>query len=349
MPVTIKDIASSCGLSIYAVSRVLNDKPIYLVDAKRQLIVETAKKMGYTPNIIARNLRSKKSSMVGFVVNCISDNFHVQLIQDLNQKFSENGYSFIISTPRYGKMDYEYEQINNMLNLGCEIVLVSSRFSLYESPEIMENYAASLNSSGRILFIDSVIPSDKINYVCTDNRNDTCKAVSVFAEKGIRAFKFIRAAVPMPYAIHQRIEGMKDACRSHNIAFSEEDIRLFEARNHDGEIKKLVDEIAEPSLIFFESFSSYFPHFCEAFFQKGLKPGKDIFISGFDQPYIREPLSFYNKYGSFFDIKIPFLQQNRSVFAEEALNFLLSDRKELLRKNVNSEFINFDILGDIQL
>ncbi|MBL8994797.1 MAG: LacI family DNA-binding transcriptional regulator, partial [Spirochaetia bacterium] len=30
MPVTIKDIARESGLSIFAVSRVLNQKPIYL-------------------------------------------------------------------------------------------------------------------------------------------------------------------------------------------------------------------------------------------------------------------------------------------------------------------------------
>lgn len=344
MPVTIKDIAAASGVSIYAVSRVLNDKPIYLVDSKRKLILETAQKMGYSPNILARNLRSKKSGMVGFVVNCISDSFHVQLIQDLNQKFSENGYSFIISTPRYGKMDYEYEQINNMLNLGCEMVLVSSRFSLHDNTEIMEKYAESIHSSGKILFIDSVIPSEKVNYVCTDNRNDTCKAVSKFIEKGIRSLKFIRAAVPMPHAIYQRIEGMKDACRSHNVPFKDDDIILFNVRDTDSEIDRLAEQIEKPSLIFFESFSGYFTQFCDAFYRRNIKPGKDVFMCGFDQPHIKEPLVSCNKYGKFFDIAIPYLQQNRNAFADEALKFLFSDKTEPLRKTINSEFVNFEIL-----
>ncbi len=67
--VTMTDVAKACGVSQTLVSFVLNgrtDKGVS--DATREKVLSCAKKLGYTPNLAARLLRSEKSGCVGLSV-----------------------------------------------------------------------------------------------------------------------------------------------------------------------------------------------------------------------------------------------------------------------------------------
>jgi LacI family transcriptional regulator len=66
MAVTSKDIAGRLGFSQPTVSRILNgDKDYKVTAATRQLVIETAKEMGYLPNALARSLRRKQTGVIG--------------------------------------------------------------------------------------------------------------------------------------------------------------------------------------------------------------------------------------------------------------------------------------------
>ena len=56
--VTIKDIAKILGISVSTVSRALKDHPDISVDTKRE-VQALAKKLNYSPNVIALSLRNK--------------------------------------------------------------------------------------------------------------------------------------------------------------------------------------------------------------------------------------------------------------------------------------------------
>lgn len=66
MPVTAKDIASELDLSQPTVSRILNgDKGHRAAEATRKRVWETAKRLGYQPNAIARSLRHGRTDIIG--------------------------------------------------------------------------------------------------------------------------------------------------------------------------------------------------------------------------------------------------------------------------------------------
>jgi LacI family transcriptional regulator len=66
MAVTSKDIAGRLGFSQPTVSRILNgDKDYKVTPATRQLVIATAKEMGYLPNALARSLRRKQTGVIG--------------------------------------------------------------------------------------------------------------------------------------------------------------------------------------------------------------------------------------------------------------------------------------------
>lgn len=63
---TIKDVARAAGVSIATVSYVLNNKTGMVSEATREHVLETAKRLGYRPNINARNLQASRTGLIGY-------------------------------------------------------------------------------------------------------------------------------------------------------------------------------------------------------------------------------------------------------------------------------------------
>ena len=69
--VTISDIAREVGVSKTTISRYLNGSYGYMSDKTRRRIEQVIEQTGYVPNNVARTLRSKKSNLIGVVVNTL--------------------------------------------------------------------------------------------------------------------------------------------------------------------------------------------------------------------------------------------------------------------------------------
>lgn len=63
---TIKDVAKEAGVSIATVSYVLNNKIEFVSKDTRQQVLDAIERVGYTPNITARNLKSSKTRLIGY-------------------------------------------------------------------------------------------------------------------------------------------------------------------------------------------------------------------------------------------------------------------------------------------
>ena len=62
--VSMKDIAATCGVSVATVSKALNDHSD-IGEETKQHIKETARKMGYSPNSLARALKTNRTYNIG--------------------------------------------------------------------------------------------------------------------------------------------------------------------------------------------------------------------------------------------------------------------------------------------
>lgn len=100
MPVTIHDVARKLHLSITTVSRAL-DGYDDVADQTRQLVIETANKMGYAPNRAARQLRRQKTETVGFISPSIAkrfdEPFFTEFISGLGEELSRRNFDLLIS------------------------------------------------------------------------------------------------------------------------------------------------------------------------------------------------------------------------------------------------------------
>jgi LacI family transcriptional regulator len=100
MPTTIHDVARKLNLSITTISRAL-DGYDDVADRTRQLVIETANKMGYAPNRAARQLRRQKAETVGFILPSISKRFNepffTEFISGLGEELSIRNFDMLVS------------------------------------------------------------------------------------------------------------------------------------------------------------------------------------------------------------------------------------------------------------
>ncbi len=109
--VTIKDIAEYAGVSYMTVSRVLRGGNEHSEETRRK-VLQSAKKLGYRPNAIAKAFRTKKTGIVGLVMKrrdqrtVRSDMFYSRIIESIESELLVHDYNVLLSS-------IDTEQINN--------------------------------------------------------------------------------------------------------------------------------------------------------------------------------------------------------------------------------------------
>ena len=100
MAATIKDIAKKAGVSISTASNVLNNKTgiIKASQETRQRIMAAAEELDYSPSIMARGLRSGKSSLIGMMTPSIYESFFPEILQGIEDILNQNSYNMILCT-----------------------------------------------------------------------------------------------------------------------------------------------------------------------------------------------------------------------------------------------------------
>jgi LacI family transcriptional regulator len=93
---TIHDIARKLKLSASTVSRALNDNPV-ISEATRCLVKRIAEEMGYRPNTLAANLRTKRTNTIGVIVPLINRHFFSSVISGVEEVAYNRGFAVTIS------------------------------------------------------------------------------------------------------------------------------------------------------------------------------------------------------------------------------------------------------------
>jgi DNA-binding LacI/PurR family transcriptional regulator len=70
---TIKDVAREAGVSIATVSYVLNNKTHLVGKDTRQEVLDAIARVGYTPNVTARNLKASQTRLIGYAWHEVPD------------------------------------------------------------------------------------------------------------------------------------------------------------------------------------------------------------------------------------------------------------------------------------
>jgi DNA-binding LacI/PurR family transcriptional regulator len=92
---SIQKIARLAGVSVATVSRVLNNSES--VKAKnRERVLKAIAESNYQPNLLARQLRTARSSMILVLVSNIANPFCAEVVKGIEEEAEKNGFRILL-------------------------------------------------------------------------------------------------------------------------------------------------------------------------------------------------------------------------------------------------------------
>ncbi|RJT43433.1 LacI family DNA-binding transcriptional regulator [Rahnella woolbedingensis] len=92
---SIQKIARLAGVSVATVSRVLNNSNS-VKSKNRERVLEAIRESNYQPNLLARQLRTSRSSMILVMVSNIANPFCADVVKGIEEEAEKNGYRILL-------------------------------------------------------------------------------------------------------------------------------------------------------------------------------------------------------------------------------------------------------------
>lgn len=272
---TIKDVAREAGVSINTVSRALNGKPDVNSETKR-LVLEAAERLKYTPNKLARGLRSNKTGVIGVIVADIANPFFSAVVKGMGKAAKELGYSIILQDTGENYKNEE-EAIQIMISEQVDGLLIT--------PVQTEKRSIHMLQESGIPFVLVARHFNDLDtdYVVADDVQGGYLATAHLIEKGHEKIAFINGPAYNSSAI-ERFQGYKKALEEHDIELNEKLMRNGALTMEDGYTygkALLMDHDPQPTALF--TFSDFVAlGAMKAVHELGLRIPDDIAIVGYD-------------------------------------------------------------------
>jgi LacI family repressor for deo operon, udp, cdd, tsx, nupC, and nupG len=92
---SIQKIAKLAGVSVATVSRVLNNSDS-VKSKNRDRVLKAIRESNYQPNLLARQLRTARSSMILVMVSNIANPFCADVVKGIEEEAEKNGYRILL-------------------------------------------------------------------------------------------------------------------------------------------------------------------------------------------------------------------------------------------------------------
>ena len=210
--VTIRDVARQAGVSVATVSRFINQNvPVSPEVAERLEKVLT--ELRYVPHAAARHLASRKTRVVGLMLNNLHNDFFVPLLNGVEAVVRQKGYNLIVATYHANSRNVMPPPIGPHNTDGL----------LVFSDGLVDEDLANLNASGfpMVLVHRTSPPPLTIPSVTVENIEITHKLVEHLIQvHGKRRILFMRGPLYQEDSVRREV-GYKSALAANGIPFDE--------------------------------------------------------------------------------------------------------------------------------
>lgn len=187
--VTMRDVAKSSGFSPATVSIVLNNAPLarYIAPATKKRIEDTARKLGYRPNAMARFLRSKRSHSVGVMFFDITDPYCTPVLRGIENALYQSSHVPIFADAHNQRNRFE-RYLEMLLEHHVEALIVVANW-LFVDIQLLADVSKRNIPAATICW---ELPGDTVSSVMVDNEAGGRLALEHLYQLGHRRIAFIR-------------------------------------------------------------------------------------------------------------------------------------------------------------
>lgn len=213
--VTLNDIAEKLNLSTVTISKALRNHPD--ISPKTTKLIKTiADEMGYTPNIMARNLSARRSNTLGLVVPKIAHFFFGSIIECVYDLAFQKNYEIILTVSQESA-EREKKHLQTLLAMKVDgiIISITQETTDYSYFDLIERRGVPL------VFIDRIpeVPN-KYNTVCIDDRGGAFKAIEHAINLGYRKIAHFGGYDKISIG-RERKSGFIDAMKKYDLEINE--------------------------------------------------------------------------------------------------------------------------------
>lgn len=199
MPITINEVAKEAGVSITTVSRVLNNN--YPVKKEtRERIEKAIDKLNYRPNIMARGLITKRTSVIGIVVPGITNLFFSTIVEEIQSIIKKHGYSIFLCNTG-GAAKEEKDLVEDIICRQADgIIIIDPAID-----NIEEGYYKEVGTRLPIVIINSSSENNEFNSICYDEKVGLVEGFEYLRSLNHEKILFIRGEKSLAYEIREKI------------------------------------------------------------------------------------------------------------------------------------------------
>lgn len=178
--VTLKEVAQEAGVSMITASNIISGKRLdHASPATRHRVQEAARRLGYRPNLAARQLASRKNDVIGMLIDSESPIFYRDVLRELERLANAKGWRLQI-----GIVHNDLNSIRQYVNdfLGNQISYVVCATHNY--PDFGAEIPAMFEPFRNVVFLEEPLCPTRFPVVASDHNANYFHAAKGLIARG---------------------------------------------------------------------------------------------------------------------------------------------------------------------
>ena len=245
MKTTLDTIARNTGFSKSTISRVLNNKAHSSRISREtvEIILGEAERCGYTPNLIAKNLRKNHTQTIGLLVPSLSNPYFAEIASVIISEAQKCGYTTLVSDTKEDE-ELQNSSITTLISRPVDGIII---VPCGNDPAYLEQ---TNSQCVPVILVDRYYENSPLPYVVTNNFQGGYLATSLLIKNGHRDIACIQGP-PGATPNKKRIEGYLLVLKENGLEDRATIVgNEFSVQNGYLETKLLLNNEKRPTAIF---------------------------------------------------------------------------------------------------
>lgn len=215
--VSMKDVSRLAGVSVATVSNVITGKKAVSEQVRRR-VLDAIEELDYQVNLVARGLKTRRTSTIGLILPDITKLFFQKVISGILSAASQSGYRLNILNSGY---DFETERmlINVLRGSRVDGIILDSCVSNERAQQWAQELTAGGEGATPVVMIESSLNSDQLSSVRVDNALYSAMITQHLFDLGRRKILYVSGPLHIEHEA-ARILGYRQCHQRNGVALN---------------------------------------------------------------------------------------------------------------------------------